>query len=336
MIVVDNKSARFMKDNVFAYDVIRSVAIIFVICIHSLGLVNDVLSIEVGIGQAHIINALVGIVYSGVPLFVMLSGALLLGKDEPIKKFFHKRISKIIWPFLFWSVIAYAILYYQNGGRSFIEYIVLYLQKTATTGVHNIYWYLYMLVGLYIITPPIRAVLKGGGISMLMLMVVVLFVVYVSGKYVPTVKVLNRLTFINIIWVFYYMLGYCVSSQIIYLQEHRRVIYMIFVTLLCFHFGLRLFGLSCEFLDIAVYITLFALMLSIDYKKKFKLIGEISRMSYGVYLSHFMFISALLKLNVFQKIPLIIEPLCMQVSVLVLDMAVLYMLEKMRLKKYIM
>lgn len=47
------------------FDIIRCFAIIFIISIHSLGLVNDALPMESGIGHAHIINALMGIVYSG-------------------------------------------------------------------------------------------------------------------------------------------------------------------------------------------------------------------------------------------------------------------------------
>ena len=99
-----------------SYDIIRATAIFFVICIHSLGLVNDALLMENSIGQAHVINALMGIVYSGVPLFVMLSGALLLGKEEPLKMFFHRRLQRVLWPFLLWSLVVYAILYWQEGG----------------------------------------------------------------------------------------------------------------------------------------------------------------------------------------------------------------------------
>lgn len=59
-----------------------------VICIHSLGLVNDALT--TGDEEARMTNAAMTIVYGGVPLFVMLSGALLLGKDHYVKISFAK------------------------------------------------------------------------------------------------------------------------------------------------------------------------------------------------------------------------------------------------------
>ena len=102
------------------FDIVRAVAIFMVICIHSLGLVNDAL--PTGDEEARMTNAVMTIVYGGVPLFVMLSGALLLGKDEPIGVFFRKRMGRVLWPFLFWSVIVCAILYWQEGGRSLFGY----------------------------------------------------------------------------------------------------------------------------------------------------------------------------------------------------------------------
>lgn len=318
------------------FNIIRCVAIIFVICIHSLGLVNDVLPIEKGIGQAHIINALMGIVYSGVPLFVMLSGALLLGKDEPIKTFFQKRLARLLYPFLLWSVVVYVILYWQDGGRSTVRYIEQLVLKVTTVGVHGIYWYIYMLIGIYILTPPIRVILRYGGQSMLKYLLAVLWVIEIIGSYAPEVDIIQRMTFDNCIWVFYFMMGYYISLQKGLLQKHWRIVYLTFVVFLCSHICLRLFVKNNTFLDMVLYINLFALLLSAKYGSEFKAVTEISRMSYGIYLTHFMIISALLKLNVFQKMPLLIEPFCMMLTVLIINVVILLLLEKIRMRRYIM
>ena len=137
-----------------SYDIIRTTAIFFVVCIHSMGLVNEALSMESSIGWAHLTNALMGIIYSGVPLFVMLSGALLLGKEEPLKVFLQRRMQRVLIPFLVWSVVVYAILFWQDGGRSLTSFVCSYTVKSLTEGVYGIYWYVYMLIGLYAITPP--------------------------------------------------------------------------------------------------------------------------------------------------------------------------------------
>ena len=64
--------------------------------------------------------------------------------------------------------------------------------------------------------------------------------------------------------------------------------------------------------------------------------GKIAHMSYGIYLSHFMLISAFLKLGLFQKLPLCIEPLVMAFSVLITTMLMLWVVVKLGLKKYVM
>ena len=40
-----------------------------------------------------------------VPVFIMIFGALLLGKDESVKLFITKRLNRIFIPFIFWSLI---------------------------------------------------------------------------------------------------------------------------------------------------------------------------------------------------------------------------------------
>lgn len=40
-----------------------------------------------------------------VPIFVMVSGALLLQKSIPIGEFYKKRTLRILLPFLFWSAV---------------------------------------------------------------------------------------------------------------------------------------------------------------------------------------------------------------------------------------
>lgn len=100
------------------FDYIRSLAIVFVIFIHSMGWINNINTLNI----AYIIRVtLDSVIYTGVPLFVMLSGALLLGKEETISQFFSKRFKRIIIPFILWSLLVYAILYIQEGGNIFLN-----------------------------------------------------------------------------------------------------------------------------------------------------------------------------------------------------------------------
>lgn len=82
-----------------------------------------------------------------VPLFLMISGALLIPRDEPYGLYVKKRVLRIIPPIIFWSII-YA--FYWN---LFNEGLVVLLKKLFTARIADVLWYLYILVGLYLFIP---------------------------------------------------------------------------------------------------------------------------------------------------------------------------------------
>lgn len=90
-----------------------------------------------------------------VPLFVMISGVLLLPVRDPMATFYKKRLSKVIIPLIFWSIVA-PLLYlaYQHIEPSVAVYniITFPLNFNYTT---TPLWYMYMLVGLYLVIPII-------------------------------------------------------------------------------------------------------------------------------------------------------------------------------------
>jgi surface polysaccharide O-acyltransferase-like enzyme len=98
-----------------------------------------------------------------VPVFVMVSGALLLvpGKaDEPLSTFYTKRASRILWPLLFWTAVFLVWnAAKQKAGGGHIDAGKL-LRSAAMGRPHYHLWYLYMIVGLYLFTPFIRKLMQ--------------------------------------------------------------------------------------------------------------------------------------------------------------------------------
>ncbi|GAB4503415.1 MAG: acyltransferase family protein [Anaerolineales bacterium] len=94
----------------------------------------------------------------GVPLFFMVSGALLLGKREPTGAFLWRRFVKVGIPALFWSVayLLWSVEAYRNGSMSALH-IVLSMLKVIYLGDVEIHlWFLYVLGGIYLVTPLLR------------------------------------------------------------------------------------------------------------------------------------------------------------------------------------
>ena len=97
------------------------------------------------------------------------------------------------------------------------------------------------------------------------------------------------------------------------------------------------FPMDSPLLDMMLYISLFCLLVAVKLPMRLQINGgKIAHMSYGIYLSHFMLISAFLKFGLFQKLPLCIEPLVMAITVLVATMVMLWILGKLGLKIIIM
>ena len=87
-----------------------------------------------------------------IPLFFMLSGALLLNKTETIKLFFMKRAGKIIVPTLFWS---FAYLFYRKYVTGPINSSVDPAQILKGPTYYHL-WFMYAIITLYIATPLLR------------------------------------------------------------------------------------------------------------------------------------------------------------------------------------
>ena len=91
----------------------------------------------------------------GVPLFLMLSGALLLApskKDEDPFVFFKKRLIRVGLPFIFWNIVCFVWMFCVENRPFTLSFVV----SGVLEGPHFVLWYLYMLVGLYLVTPVLR------------------------------------------------------------------------------------------------------------------------------------------------------------------------------------
>ena len=138
-------------------DLIRTVAIILVILLHASIEPNLNLSqmSPEGVQLWWASNVYDSISRTAVPLFVMLTGALLLQPfktNEPLRVFFKKRWNRIGIPVLFWGAIFF-IYDFSVKGQTLTLTSVL---QGLLAGPYVHFWYLYLLVGLYLITPLVR------------------------------------------------------------------------------------------------------------------------------------------------------------------------------------
>lgn len=131
-----------MKQRIIEYDYIRIVAMLLVVACHSFGNTEGV--------PLSIISLLSYLEMPCNGLFFAVSGALLLPvRTEPCESliFIKKRLSKVVVPTLVWSLLYMLI----NGNLTFHNIMGLVLTPQGA----GIFWFMYVMTGLYVIAPVI-------------------------------------------------------------------------------------------------------------------------------------------------------------------------------------
>lgn len=96
-------------------------------------------------------------VKTAVPIFFMISGALLLGKDEPIPVLFRKRIWRFLQVIFVFSLINY-IYFYAVPEHHFS--VSRFLTLTYASNMATAYYFLYIYVAFLLMLPLWRAMIR--------------------------------------------------------------------------------------------------------------------------------------------------------------------------------
>lgn len=143
------------KKRIFYFDELRALAILFVILCHTTTLYKPYYYNFTVMSIPSILNMLGWV---GVPLFFMISGALLLNRNYTLKDFFKRRFSRILLPFIFWMIITLA-LDYVFLGFSTKQLLNVFLGEKRYT------WFIWAMMGIYLILPVINSFIKSYGIK---------------------------------------------------------------------------------------------------------------------------------------------------------------------------
>lgn len=141
------------KKRIYYFDALRGLAIIGVVILHVS------ITAPTAFTEDHFlwwVTVSYKTIFSwAVLVFFMISGALLLSKQESISSIFTKRLPKLLIPFLFWNLV-YAIL---DSIVNKDHTILFNLYRSLSGPIIYHFWFLYILIGLYIITPFLRVFL---------------------------------------------------------------------------------------------------------------------------------------------------------------------------------
>ena len=259
---------------------------------------------------------------ASVPLFVMISGFLLLPLKEEMGVFFRKRFTRVAIPFVVWCIL-YALYWACKGQTNWAQAGINILHIPVNFGVEvGHLWYIYMLIGLYLFAPIISPWIKSASRKnmefYLVIWAITLCVPYIHLVY-P--QILGE-CFWNQTPLLYYFsgfLGYLILGAYIklYLFEKRAWHLPVGILMIIVGYAITAGGfislldstlvstleLTWGFETINVALMGFGLFLSLK-NIRFarttsfvaKGITDISKISYGIYLAHIMVLNFFYKL----------------------------------------
>lgn len=255
-----------------------------------------------------------------VPMFVMLSGMFLLDpkKSVTFRDIFFKYILRILIALLVWGTF-YALLDYGRSGWQFTWAGVRgALHHVLWADTHYHLWFLYAIIGLYLLTPILRSFVKGASRGTFHWFFAVTFLFY---SLLPTLQALfpnrmalpmawaNRLDIHLVLgYVGYFVAGYYLKTfdlgrlarLFVYLLGILGTVITVWGTpVLSVRAGTLVDTLLSYRAPNVVWMALavFVLFRSIQGTAALRL-GGIARISFGIFLVHDFFIMVLRWLDV--------------------------------------
>ncbi len=109
----------------------------------------------------------------GVPLFLMISGCLMLSDERTsdVLGFYKKRLPRLLIPLLTWHTVYYFYFALRDGGELSIRN---YLGGLFNNGSAYHMWFVYSLLGIYLITPFLKRIVDGCSMKQLGILLLIL------------------------------------------------------------------------------------------------------------------------------------------------------------------
>ena len=232
-----------------------------------------------------------------VPIFIMCTGYLMCTKELKGKDIL-KKILKVFIPLFLLSGLIYLL---QHKTIDF-----LFLQNFIATPIIEPFWYIYMLIGLYLIMPFLNYITKNASIKEHIFLISVILII-------PALLKLFSLEF-STYWglaiptysIGYYLTGslfYKIHDQIKFTKLSGILFFILYIIGIIFYTNdhLELYNID-SLLLISMSILFMNFILGFKIKHQYKFLTLISANSLYIYLFHPILQNKIYELSVFQNL----------------------------------
>ena len=322
----------------YSFDLLRVISMFMVIVVH----VANVYSRSYGIisDQSYIISLIFNTISRiSVPIFLMISGALLLDREFDKAKYF-KRIKRFLILIIVWDAIYLYWEYIYLGNTYHPVHKLLFEPFRAHL------WFLYTIIVLYLLQPVMKWVLSKSN----NVVKILLFIIWFTFS---TLSLVNPII-ANTFTIFSYM-GFFIIGKYLYdfikkyiTPKHNKIEIIIMIISITISILLNylssvkydrfynlFFAYRTPFIILASF-SFYAFVIT-NYKKESisKLLSTLSEVSLGVYLIHGMFLDIVIRNLPHYTISSLIGIPLYSILIFIASAVSVYLLRKIKILKNI-
>lgn len=260
-----------------------------------------------------------------VPIFAMLSGAFLLDpkKQVNLRSIFFKYILRVLAALLAWGIF-YALLDYGRSDRRFTwDRVKIAFGYVLGTQTHDHLWFLYVMIGLYLITPILRAFVRGASRGDFHWFFILAFAVcsvlpvlqqlWPAQTALPTAWLDKLDVHLALGYVGYYVAGYYLKNYTLG-RFTEFIIYVLGIlgaaatvcggVALSIHPGnfhgalLQYYAPNVAFMSVAIFVLFRYALGEGEKRSRRRRLGGAAKITFGIYLVHDFFIMLLRYLDI--------------------------------------
>lgn len=238
------KNKIIVHKRIINLDIARTLAIMCVVLCHSVELIYN-MNLETWLILSQKARIYKTIMFTigrlGVPIFLLLSGYLLLSKtyenDEDVFKFYKKNLLSLIITIEAWIIIYNVFLSFYNK----ISFNIIDLVKEMTffkaVPLMNM-WYMPMIIGIYIAIPYVSNAIKCFSFKSLKVPIITIFIIIFI---IPTINIIvNKhiwniidTSFLGGIYGIYIVIGYFIQRDKLKDITKKRLLLITIISFLC-------------------------------------------------------------------------------------------------------
>ncbi len=233
-----------------------------------------------------------------VPLFIMCTGFLTIDKETELT-YTLKKIFRIVLPLFFFSLLIY-VLREKN-------FNIVYFARILENPVIEQYWYLYMMIGLYIMQPYLNKICDSLNLNDFIILITMTLILPALNLNLSSYFFLTNFTYI----VGYYIVG-AFLRKIVDLQmlDCKKIsIFSLTIFIVSYIIGIFIYSdkniafYNCDgILVIIMAISFMFTFINCNFlKNENSLLNKISSATFGVYLLHPILQNKIYELSIIQK-----------------------------------